>query len=127
METILQKKPRRKFRYSSRESAEDAAIASGHRCDMLEAALNAVLRDEMSWLPKRYAGYRFGYVWHGGIVIFLATYHCAGQRTSTQCFGEESINREIENLCGHIPSDNEMYEYRNGMIELRKEAVKNVR
>lgn len=122
------KKPRRKFRFKSREDAEAAQQRADDERQRTYHGLNAVVNGEVEWLPAHYGDvlswYRLGIVKMRWTTLVLVSYHAphCGQRTSTAVYSEDWPQQEIRAQSIIQPSDELASAYRDGVYEVARKV-----
>ena len=119
---------RRKYRYATREAAEQAAVNARRETYLYWSALNAMVNGTVQWLPDNYGDsnsyYRFGLVVNGCEPVFLITHFnpVTRQKPRTTVLDEQAIDKLIDVMI-KTASSYEDQNYRNGLMAIREHQI----
>lgn len=131
METLI-RKPRRKWKFKDRESAELAAEDRSIQLSRMDAVVNGIVRGEVVWGKRKWGDesgtYRFGWLGRRNETIFLYVWEARnkGQKPSVTVLGESEARKLIEKLCADYGMDKLGREFREGIQACWQEAMRAV-
>jgi hypothetical protein len=127
----LTRKPRRKWAFKDRETAELVAEERGHDLHRRDAVLNGMLNGEVVWCKQRgddTGSYRFGYLARRNETIFVYVWDAKkeGQRPSMTVMGESEARKLMERLRESYGMDKLGRKFRDGLQECWNVGMKAV-
>ena len=117
---------KRKYRFSTREQAEQAEREQSYAANRNSVAFNAALNGNIQWLERDYgdssAFYRFGAIVRKFSEYVIVQFHCpsTGQSTHAAVYELDWLSEEIERYSRFIPGDKLGLSYREGLYEIRR-------
>jgi hypothetical protein len=116
---------RRKWQFTTREAAENAARDLSTQRDHLTIALNAALHGGIQWVDGHFgdedAYYKFGLINRVAGCVVVVSFYCpkTGQRPHSAAYWESWVQEELDRQYQSCGMDRESRRYREGLYALR--------